>query len=340
MVSRRGFLGGVTASLASGAWANAPETSPFPVPRPAGLAARALPGPEALIAAAGLGGRVSAAVADARTGTILEMHDGLLGLPPASVAKAVTCAYGLERLGPGFRFVTRVVADGPIRNGRLDGDLWIVGGGDPMFGTDDLAALVRALAEAGLREVTGTLRLATGLLPHVREIDPDQPVEVGYNPSIGALNLNFNRVHFEWVRESGGYTVRMDARSENVRPPVTRMRVEIVEREAPVYTFREAGGREVWTVARGALGNGGARWLPVRDPALYAAEVFQVLARSRGIVLDGPRQGGAPSAGATVLAEHTSAPLRDILRSMMRFSTNITAECIGLMSTRAGGTNP
>lgn len=279
-------------------------------------------------------------MADARTGDVLEIHDGLLGLPPASVAKAVTCAYGLVHLGADFRFSTRVMATGSFENGRLDGDLWLVGGGDPLFGTDDLNDLTRQMADAGLREITGQFRIAAGPLPHISRIDPDQPDHVGYNPAIGALNLNFNRVHFEWERQSTGYQLRMDARSETIRPPVNRMAMSIVERGAPVYTYRQSEGREEWTVARAALGNAGSRWLPVRDPSLYAAEVFQVLSRSRGIVLGPVRVGGQPPETARIIAGHVSPPLTHVLRSMMRFSTNITAECVGLSASIAAGANP
>ena len=62
--------------------------------------------------------------------------------------------------------------------------------------------------------------------------------------------------------------------------------MQVVDRAGPVYTYRRGDGVDEWTVARGALGNGGARWLPVRRPDLYAAEVFQTLVRSHGIVLD------------------------------------------------------
>ena len=268
------------------------------------------------------------------------MHDGLVGMPPASVAKAITCAYGLDRLGADFRFTTTVQAAGPIENGRLDGDLWLVGGGDPLFGTDELNDLTRQMAEAGLREVTGALRIASGALPDIDQIDPDQPPHVGYNPAVGQLNLNFNRVHFDWERQGSGYAVRMDARSETVRPPINRIGMRVEDRGGPVYTYSQSGGGEQWTVARSALGNGGARWLPVRDPARYVAEVFQVLSRSRGIVLNPVRVGGRPPASARIIAGHAGAPLRDVLRSMMRFSTNLTAECVGLTASVAGGANP
>ncbi|MBF9051565.1 D-alanyl-D-alanine carboxypeptidase/D-alanyl-D-alanine-endopeptidase [Roseobacter sp. HKCCD9010] len=339
MISRRIFVGGALAGLAQPAWAMPPDTSLRPMVRPTGLARRAIPSAVELIAEARLGGRVGFAVADARTGEMLEVVHPLFGMPPASVAKAITCAYGLDRLGPGYRFRTRLVADGPVQNGRLDGDLWLVGGGDPLLGTDQLSAMARSLRESGLREVTGRLMLASNALPYIRAIDPEQPAHVGYNPAISGLNLNFNRVHFEWARDGGEYSVQMDARSETLRPPVARMRMRVADRDVPVYTYEETETRENWTVARRALGNGGSRWLPVRRPHLYAGEVFQVLARSNGIVLAGPGEGVSPQNGS-VLAEHVSEPLEDILRGMMRWSTNITAEAVGLSASIAGGAAP
>lgn len=340
MVTRRNFLSGAISLFPTPLIAAAPSSSLFPVARPRDLWRRAAPEAEDLIADAALGGRVTYAVADARSGDVLELRDALFGMPPASVAKAISCAYGLDLLGPDFRFRTQLIADGPIENGRLMGDLWLVGSGDPTLLTDDLNDLAAQLQAAGLREVTGRLKLATDTLPMVRQIDPTQPPHVGYNPAIGALNLNFNRVHFAWERNGQGYTVQMDARSESIRPPVTRQRMRVEERGGPVYTFSESDDREDWTVARSALGRDGSRWLPVRRPGLYTAEVLQVLSRSRGLVLDGPDIGSGPPTSTQVLAEHSSARLEDILRGMMRWSTNITAEAVGLTATTAGGTWP
>ncbi|AHM02932.1 D-alanyl-D-alanine carboxypeptidase [Roseibacterium elongatum DSM 19469] len=327
-------------TVAGGAFAGAPDRSLRPLIRPDGIFERSIPEAADLIARAELGGRVGFAVADAATGRMLEVAHPLFGLPPASVAKAVTTAYALDRLGPGYRFRTRLVTDGTLTDGRLDGDLWLVGSGDPVFDTDALAGMAGALADAGVREVTGQLRLATDALPFIYQIDPGQLPHAGYNPSISALNLNFNRVHFEWTRENGDYAVTMQARSSSYSPGVQSSQMTVEDRDFPVYTFEATDARDVWTVARGALGNGGARWLPTRRPAVYVAEVFQTLARSYGIVLDGPAFSESAPMGAAVLAEHVSDPLEDILRGMMRWSTNLTAEVVGLLATQAGGVRP
>jgi D-alanyl-D-alanine carboxypeptidase/D-alanyl-D-alanine-endopeptidase (penicillin-binding protein 4) len=88
------------------------------------------------------------------------------------------------------------------------------------------------------------------------------------------------------------------------------------------------------------LGNGGGRWLPVRRPPAYLAEVFQMQARVHGITLGTPVFSESAPPDARVLVEHESAPLEVILRGMMRWSTNLTAEVVGLSATQAGGVRP
>ena len=151
MVSRRAFLAGTFASLAQGAFALPPEVSRIPLRRPDGFELRTLPSAAELIARADLGGAVSCVVADANTGEVLEAVSPLLGLPPASVTKAMTAAYALDRLGPGYRFRTQLIADGTLSNGRLEGDLWLVGGADPLLDTDALNAMARDLADDNIR---------------------------------------------------------------------------------------------------------------------------------------------------------------------------------------------
>ncbi len=314
----------------------APTTSLRPAARAEDILKTYQPPLSALIEAAGLDGKISVQVADVKTGLVLESHNPLRALPPASVAKALTACYALDVLGPGYHFETRVLATAHVVNGRIDGDLILAGGGDPTLDTDAIAAITRRLREeAGITEVTGRFLVWGGALPALNGIDSEQPYQVGYNPGISGLNLNFNRVHFEWQRAGEGYNVTMDARSATYRPAVRAARMRVEGRNHPIYTYKDGGEFDDWTVARGALGRNGSRWLPVRKPARYAAEVFQVLARSNGIVLKTPELIDRLPTGATSIVTHESAPLRIILRDMLRFSTNITAECVGMTATVA-----
>ncbi|QGX99228.1 D-alanyl-D-alanine carboxypeptidase/D-alanyl-D-alanine-endopeptidase [Roseovarius faecimaris] len=337
--SRRLFLSGLLSGTATALFAEAPKVSLRPMARPSGAAATAASikpkaaGAEALIAQAQLGGRVGFSVVDVTSGRVLEESDGRSGQPPASVTKAVTALYALHRLGAGYRFETRLIAASAVQGGVIKGDLILAGGGDPTLDTDALADLARKLKAAGVREIRGTIRPYGGALPSVAEIDRDQPDHVAYNPTVSGLNLNFNRVHFEWKRSGNGYAVTMDARSAKYRPEVRVARMSVAAREMPVYTYADKGDHDAWTVASKALGKGGARWLPVRKPEAYAAEVFATFARAHGIAVKPGKQVRTLPDTGVVLASHKSAPLREILRDMLKYSNNLTAEAVGMAAT-------
>ncbi|MEL6586553.1 MAG: D-alanyl-D-alanine carboxypeptidase/D-alanyl-D-alanine-endopeptidase [Pseudomonadota bacterium] len=335
---RRSFLTGSLTTLALPACANAPETSARPVFKPDDALARSAPAAERLIAEANLGGRVGFVVADARTGQVLETSNPIRPLPPASVAKSVTGLYALETLGPTHRFATRLVATGPIQNGRLNGDLILVGGGDPALDSDGLHDLAAQAKSAGVREIGGRLLVFDGALPQIDRIDRSQPEHVGYNPAVSGLNLNFNRVHFQWKRAGGSYQISMDARTGRFRPDVGTARMRVADRSLPVYTYARDGNIDSWTVARRQLGNSGSRWLPVRNPALYAGDVMRTMLRTNGIVARTAERTTSVPAG-TEIARVESAALDRIVRSMLKFSTNLTAEVLGLSSSLARGIN-
>lgn len=336
-VSRRALLGGLAAILPSPLLANAPLASLRPQARKSSLARTALPSAQDLISRSGLSGKVVCAVADLRSGKVLEDVGGRDGLPPASVTKAVTALYALETLGPQHRFETQVLITGGLSGGVVGGDLILRGGGDPFLDTDALADLVKDMKAAGVREVRGRFLVYGGDLPYVKSIDPGQPDQLGYSPAVSGIALNFNRVHFEWRRQGNGYSVTMDARARRFRPAVTSSRMQIANRQAPVYGYRAAQGIDQWTVARSALGRSGARWLPVRNPVAYAGDVFRTLARSQGIVLKEAREASSLPSGVQRVARKNSATLEFIAGEMLKFSNNLTAEMIGLAATRARG---
>jgi D-alanyl-D-alanine carboxypeptidase/D-alanyl-D-alanine-endopeptidase (penicillin-binding protein 4) len=310
------------------------ESSPRPLPRGGQSTKDAPPaGPdfEELVAAGKLGGEVAFVVADAKTGVVLASRQPGLPMPPASVAKAVTSLYALDRLGPDYRFATKVLATGPVEAGMVQGDLVLVGGGDPTLQTDQLGDLVARVAKAGVKGATGRFLYWEGALPRLKTISDDQPVHVGYNAAISGLNLNFNRVYFEWKRSGGDWQIGIDARGERFVPAVEMVRVAVAAREAPLFTYDQKSVEE-WTVASGALGKGGSRWLPVRDPGRYVAEVFRTLARAQGLRLETGERIATLAEGREV-ARVESEPLIEVLRDMLRFSTNLTAECVGLTAS-------
>lgn len=337
-ISRRYFLASAAAFTAAGSSALAapPASSLRPVLRGKAFHKRAVRNVEEIIASEKFSGRVAFAVAHVDSGLWLECRDEKVGTPPASVTKAVTALYALDALGPDNRFETTLYATGGIVNGEIQGDLILAGGGDPTLDTNGLAEMASSLKAAGVHSVKGGFKIYEASLPVSRQIDSAQPDHLAYNPAISGLALNFNRVLFEWKRGGKGYSVTLDGRSDRYRPEVAMAQMAVLERRTPIYTYEDRAGIDHWTVAEGALGKGGTRWLPVRRPGLYAADVFATMAGAQGIRLNKPEMIAELPDDAPLVTRQSEA-LLTILHDMLKYSTNLTAEMVGLSATRARG---
>ena len=85
-------------------------------------------------------------------------------LIPASTMKLVTVGAAMHQLGADFKFTTRIGYSGTVRDGVLEGDLYIIGGGDPTIASKDSIALSRNvlfgqwkgfLDKAGIKKING-----------------------------------------------------------------------------------------------------------------------------------------------------------------------------------------
>jgi D-alanyl-D-alanine carboxypeptidase/D-alanyl-D-alanine-endopeptidase (penicillin-binding protein 4) len=76
---------------------------------------------------------------------------------PASNMKILTTSAALVYLSPSFNFNTKLCYTGEIKEGALNGDLYVIGGCDPLFSIKDLDSLAVVLKSAGINEVKGNL---------------------------------------------------------------------------------------------------------------------------------------------------------------------------------------
>lgn len=338
-LSRRALIAGA-ASLAA-ARAVAAGSGPLPRARPfEALDLRPLPRPprietlEAILARSGLEQATGFVLVDLDSGERLEARAPDIPRPPASVQKLVTALYALETLGPDHRFATRLLATGPVDAGRLMGDLVLEGGGDPALDTDALGRLAAGLMSGGVRAIEGRFLVTDGGLPVLREIDRDQPADAAYNPGMAGINLNFNRAFASWRAGGAGLTFR--APGEDFETEVRGIRG--TAGDAPLAVRRLEETEEIWSLPVRGMRRSGSMWLPVGRPGRYAGEVFRALAGQRGLVL--PQAEVVGEAQGALVGLSFGRPLETLLRGMLRYSTNLTSEVVGLAASRARGVAP
>lgn len=124
------------------------------------------------------GTSVSIVVRDA-AGNVVATHNPDMRLTPASNTKLVTTGCALHAFGPDYRFKTGLGYSGHIEGGTLEGDLYIIGGGDPTVGAPDSIAYKpdalfwkwkTLLRQAGIERIHGRIvgdgSAYEGLLEH------------------------------------------------------------------------------------------------------------------------------------------------------------------------------
>lgn len=105
-------------------------------------------------------------------GEVLAAQMAERAVHPASVSKVPTTLALLARLGPTHRFTTKVLAGGPIVDGRLRGDLVLEGGHDAFLVTENAFLILGRLHTLGVRGVDGDL-VVRGPLIFNWKPDPD-----------------------------------------------------------------------------------------------------------------------------------------------------------------------
>jgi len=294
----------------------------------------------------GHAGAVGVAVYSVDYDRALYLHDADTPLLPASNMKLYTTAAALDRLGPDFQYTTSLYADGPIyADGTLDGDLIVVGRGDPtisgrFFGDsatyvfDTFAAELHA---RGVKRVRGRLIGDASYFDETR-IGPGW--ESGnllwwYGARVSALSFNDNVVTIE---------VRPGARpgdEPEIRfiPAARHLTVE-----NHVRTVGRRGGRGIGISAltdvdgyqvRGRIPVGSVplRYVvAVDDPSRYALSVLEDRLARVGITVDDGIDvvhRGEPLPRRrpwTLVSSYTSPRLLELVRVVNKKSHNLFAE--------------
>jgi serine-type D-Ala-D-Ala carboxypeptidase/endopeptidase (penicillin-binding protein 4) len=278
------------------------------------------------------------------TGEVVYSENPSKLMMPASNMKIVTLAAAAERLGWDFTYETRLVTSAPVVRGVLEGDLIVVGSGDPTIGGrggsptrvfDEWADQLRA---GGITEIKGRI------VADARVFDRES-LGAGWawdylasDYAAGVSALQFNESVADVVVHPGpaaGTPAFIEVRPIESGLILDKQVTTVAGGEADLDLSRLPGSNRL--VVRGTIPVGAkdvVRAATVDRPALYFARMLRATLVAKGVRVTGPAgefedvYRTAPTAPTRVLLSHRSAPLSEIARVQMKVSQNQYAETL------------
>ncbi|MBR1792580.1 MAG: D-alanyl-D-alanine carboxypeptidase/D-alanyl-D-alanine-endopeptidase [Bacteroidales bacterium] len=264
---------------------------------------------------------------------------------PASMSKIFTTAIAFDQLGGDFRFKTTIAYDGNIdASGVLEGNIYIIGGGDPLLGsyryrqtTPDSVfnAWYKALAKEGIRKVTGRILYDQSIFDNAMLHDTWQWGDIGNYYGTGICGLNFHEnMYFAYF--NAGTRLGHPAQLDRIEPNNLNIR-----NTNEVITGAEHSGDQVIIYGdpasnvrlyRGSVPLG-VRNFSIRGalptPATTCAEMFSTYLRKRGInISSSTKEVFSTPKDVHILLEYYSNTYSVLAQYINRTSNNMYAECV------------
>jgi D-alanyl-D-alanine carboxypeptidase/D-alanyl-D-alanine-endopeptidase (penicillin-binding protein 4) len=279
------------------------------------------------------------------SGALDLQHNASAPMNPASTMKLLTTYAALELLGPAFQWRTEALASAPLRNGRLEGDLFLRGSGDPSLVIERFWIMARRLRGVGLRQISGDLVLDKSafdsLVGHDASLDGNQFRP--YNVEPDALLVNFKTVSFEFIPDPAAALAHVIAtpalagmRLPRNVPLVAgtcgdwheKLRADFTNPWAPAFAgrFPQECGTQSWHVS-------------LLDHTTFVGAAFRPLWESAGGAWSGHARDGRTPAGARLLLVQESPPLSEIVRDINKYSNNVMARQL-FLALGTGGVGP
>ena len=266
-------------------------------------------------------------------------------LIPASLTKLFTTAVGFEKLGSNFRFKTTLAYDGEIdNNGTLHGDIYIIGGGDPLLGSyrykqtvpDSLfAAWHRAVVAAGIRAVNGRVLYDASIFDNHPLHDSWQWGDIGNYYGSGVSGLNFHENMF-FIYFSPSAKVGYPATVTRTEPKGFALHIinEAVTGPArsgdQVVVYGDPGSSI--RVCSGTVPIDGKNFsvrASMPKPALACADLFTIYLRNHKVTVSGSASEAIKKASKLVnILDYTSPTYYVIAQYANMTSNNTYAEAI------------
>ncbi len=217
---------------------------------------------------------------------------------PASTTKLLTAWLALRHWGPQHHFMT------PFYFDYQNNTLWIKGSGDPYLVSEEIKQIAIQLASRGIKKIE-SIAIDDSLFQAPLKVPGSTLTTNPYDAIPSPLAANFNTISLA-IRQN-------KIISAEAETPLT----EFARRQA----FRIKGASE-------RINTGSNR----KDAGRYFVELLTVFLRQQNVIVNDEIMWGKLPVNLPLVYQHfNSRKLADIIRPMMKYSTNFIANQLALM---------
>lgn len=262
---------------------------------------------------------VAIQVEDLTTNKTLYKKNEKLLLRPASNMKVITSSSGLLFLGPDYEFETELYYDGYVSSDTLYGNLFVVGGCDPDFVTQDLYTFVDAIRSLNVSVINGNIYGDVSFKDSLYwgkgwmwDDDPSSDA-----PYLSALNINDNCVEVTYDGENS---------EVKLNPETNYVSVIQIHNDKKLTIDRNWLERKNEIIINGdAEGKTYSAKVNVLNPAKYFLTVFSEVLDSNNIKLTGNIEIQKLLSDADFLTS-VNRKYSDVIINLNKTSDNLSAE--------------
>jgi D-alanyl-D-alanine carboxypeptidase/D-alanyl-D-alanine-endopeptidase (penicillin-binding protein 4) len=296
------------------------------------------------------GARVSATAVDLTDNSVIQQLNSDVRLTPASLTKLAVAAAALSVWPADKMFKTQLLAAGPVDDGRLTGDLYLVGAGDPSLTGESLLSLAAQTKSAGITSVSGKLFVIPSPFATVQCETKDRceagvRSDTAYDAPLASIGTDFGT----WC---------VDVRATRTGKPAavtgctTRLPIGVQgsvlttesNKGAPLRVERATSDGEDTLRIGGTIEEGTTQivYRAMSDPARGAGLLLRASLLDMGIQMTGgvSVEDGAPPAAAYMVGKAQGLSLKEQLGRMLRFSNNYIADVLTLTMAAETGEKP
>lgn len=274
---------------------------------------------------------VSVYIKSLNTGEAVYKRNIYLPMIPASTLKIFTAEAALLFLGTDYRFSTQLLTDAKsIRNGVLQGNLYIVLTGDPTLTFNDLVNLLMTLKTKHISAIAGNVYIDHFAYDQ-QFFGPGWDIKdrrYCYSAPISASIINHNCLIFKITpgKKIGRNAAVITA--NNYYYPNIKSLVMTKNAKAKTCSLHLTTLPANVIQVDGCMPKGPYAWgvaYVINNVSAYNKDLFKNLLRQLSIQVSGLITFGQAPTQATFMAHHASKPLKSLIINMLKKSDNIIA---------------